>query len=749
MRRMRAKLLSYVLVVLMIVSLVPASVFAEEETMSDEFKAILNENGEFEMYSVVPESESDIMNYFWENEIMYDKYPDLWFDEFSEDYKSCVLTNEKLEESHRVNIKYIYDEDTITVVDEIIKKIPKGDYNEEDDSYDSYLFEVKDMELVNYWVNNGDICDLISYSGEFKELLGYKNFRIDCRRGNDAPLYTYAEGLAPFMYDGTVYDVVNMGVEAKHAIFVPDETGDTVEELQAAVLKRIEEYVGKGKVEIIDYAKNPLDIMLEGFEGPIDSAKESVSRAEGYVAESEALLAECEANYDSDPGYYGPLIEQYNNQLIYERNSLKQEQERLENALNAKQNYIDEYNTVGGESYYLNEAVGDYYFTMAIGEEEHSFVVIKDSERMITPEYKSSDVRTGITVDSTDSSIPLDTLISVDELTSGKEYEEIMSVLDAKGSKSFDINLFSNTIDKYITKLANGEFKVSIPIGAEFDGKNLIVYYVDENKEIHEYEVTIKGKEAVFTTDHFSIYTLAEKAVEEVEKEDESKVIVSEEKVDEAIKEAANSDTVTIPLDEKAENVSKVELPVEAVKTVLEAKKGLQLETTKAIATFDVKALEKIAKDADTTPSITLKLEEIKKDVLNVKQQEAIKKETVEMVLSAELLCNDKLITEFGGGKVELKIPFIPPKGTEGKDYKVLHIADDGKVEKIDTSYKNDCIVIQLEHFSEYVIVRDVADSVPDTNVKPGDNVNVYLWLGLLGIGTVAVYKTKRRTVAE
>lgn len=745
MRRMRAKLLSYVLVVLMIVSLVPASVFAEEETMSDEFKAILNENGEFEMYSVVPESESDIMNYFWENEIMYDKYPDLWFDEFSEDYKSCVLTNEKLEESHRVNIKYIYDEDTITVVDEIIKKIPKGDYNEEDDSYDSYLFEVKDMELVNYWVNNGDICDLISYSGEFKELLGYKNFRIDCRMGDDAPLYTYAEGLAPFTYDGTIYDVTNMGVEAKHAIFVPDETGDTVEELQAAVLKRIEEYVGKGKVEIIDYAKNPLDVMLEGFEGPIESAKESVESNKKYVSEYEGWIADCKAKGDTESEYYINLI----NGLEQQKSDLKQAEDWLASAQNAKQEYIDEYNTVGGESYYLNEAAGDYYFTMAIGEEEYSFVVIKDSERMITPEYKSSDVKTGITVDSTDSSIPLDTLISVDELTSGKEYEDIMSVLDAKGSKSFDINLFSNTIDKYITKLANGEFKVSIPIGAEFDGKNLIVYYVDENKEIHEYEVTIKGKEAVFTTDHFSIYTLAEKAVGEVEKEDESKVIVSEEKVDEAIKEAANSDTVTIPLEEKAENVSKVELPVEAVKTVLEAKKGLQLETTKAIATFDVKALEKIAKDAGTTPSITLKLEEIKKDVLNVKQQEAIKKETVEMVLSAELLCNDKLITEFGGGKVELKIPFIPPKGTEGKDYKVLHIADDGKVEKIDTSYKNDCIVIQLEHFSEYVIVRDVADSVPDTNVKPGDNANVYLWLGLLGIGTVAVYKTKRRTVAE
>lgn len=742
MRKVRTKLLSYVLVVLMIVSLVPASVFAEEETMSDEFKAILNENGEFEMHSVVPESENDVMSFFWDNEKMWDEYPDYDFSEFSEDYKSCVITNMKSKEFHKVNIKYIYDEDTITVVDEIIKKIPKGDYNEEDDSYDSYLFEVKDMELVNYWVNNGGICDLISYSGEFKELLGYKNFRIDCRMGNDAPLYTYAEGLAPFMYDGTVYDVVHMGVQAKHAIFVPDETGDTVEELQAAVLKRIEEYVGKDKVEIVDSGQNPLDIMLEGYDSSIASAQESVESNQRYVTEYEGWIADCKANGDTESEYYINLI----NGLEQQKSFLKQAEDWLASAQNAKQEYIDEYNTVGGESYYLNEAAGDYYFTMAIGEEEYSFVVIKDSERMITPEYKSSDVKTGITVDSTDSSIPLDTLISVDELTSGKEYEEIMSVLDAKDSKSFDINLFSNTLDKYITKLTSGEFKVSIPIGAEFDGKELVVYYVDENKEIHEFEVTVVDDEAVFTTDHFSVYTLVGKTVEKV---DENKVTISEELVDEAIKEAENSDTVVIALEDKTENITTIELPVTSIKTVAEAKKEIKLETSAAVVTFDVKALDKIVKDAGTNASISLNVDKIKKDELNIKQQESIKDKIVEMVIKAELLCNDKLISDFGGGKVKVDIPFAPAKGTEGKDYKVLYIADDGKTEEISTSYKDGYLMVELEHFSEYVIVRDVVAEQPPTNVKPGDNANLYLWFGLLGITTTIVYKTKRKSVVE
>jgi len=37
----------------------------------------------------------------------------------------------------------------------------------------------------------------------------------------------------------------------------------------------------------------------------------------------------------------------------------------------------------------------------------------------------------------------------------------------------------------------------------------LIVYYVDENKEVHPYTVFKDGDYAVFATDHFSVYTLA------------------------------------------------------------------------------------------------------------------------------------------------------------------------------------------------------------------------------------------------
>lgn len=518
------RVLSCVLALVMILSYTPDIAFAED-TMSDEFKANLNEDGKFEMHSIVPKSEEDMIQLFWENETMSEKYPDLWFDEFSEDYKSCVLTDYALEESHEVEIEYIYDEEMVDAVADIIDLIPKGEYDEELDQYDPYPFEVKDMELINYWVNGGGINDLISYSGEFKELIGYKNFRIDCRRGDDAPFYTEAYGFAPFSNNGTIYGFADMGVKAKHVVFVPDETGDTPEALKEAVLKRIEEYIGAGKVEveIVSGGDTPLDIMLSGYDETIAYIQEQVDDYEGYITDCESQIAQCIANIeqftadrDSDPAYYDALIAQEqefklnceNNLASYEE-SLAQTEAWLDNAKEAKQEYIDEYNTEGGENYYLKEAAGNCYFTFKIGEEEYSVVVVKDSDRMVTPEYKSADVKTGITVDSTDASIPLDTLISVEELASGDVYEEIMSVLDVENSKSFDINLFSSSLDEYITKLENGEFKVRIPIGAEYDGKDLIVYYVDENKEVHPYTVFKDGDYAVFATDHFSVYTLA------------------------------------------------------------------------------------------------------------------------------------------------------------------------------------------------------------------------------------------------
>ena len=106
----------------------------------------------------------------------------------------------------------------------------------------------------------------------------------------------------------------------------------------------------------------------------------------------------------------------------------------------------------------------------------------------------------------------LDTLIQVSRVTSGEEYDMIVSILKLNNIEVFDLSLYSSSNEEFITKLDDGKFIVKLPISEKLQGKDLMVYYVDEDGNIEEYEVTLSedGKYAIFETDHFSMYTLAE-----------------------------------------------------------------------------------------------------------------------------------------------------------------------------------------------------------------------------------------------
>lgn len=140
-----------------------------------------------------------------------------------------------------------------------------------------------------------------------------------------------------------------------------------------------------------------------------------------------------------------------------------------------------------------------------------SFIVIKDSSKIFDGKlnFISSDASTGVIIN-TNNLIPLDTLIQDAKLTSGDEYDKIVKLLKTDLVNVFDIKLFSKSSSKNITKLDNGNFEVKVPISEELKGKDLTAYYIDDNNNIEKYDVTIKDGYAIFTTTHFSIYTLAE-----------------------------------------------------------------------------------------------------------------------------------------------------------------------------------------------------------------------------------------------
>lgn len=173
-----------------------------------------------------------------------------------------------------------------------------------------------------------------------------------------------------------------------------------------------------------------------------------------------------------------------------------------------------------------------HYFIFTINNENDyryglEFYIIpkKDSSKINNNvSFKSNDLITNVSV-STYESIPLDTLINVNHLISGDEYSKIIKALNTEEGEVFDIKLYSKAQNKNITKLDNGKFLVSIPIPEKYEGKDLVVYYVDENNNITEHKVTVKDGKATFETDHFSIYTLSIKSGTKVPKTDDNILI--------------------------------------------------------------------------------------------------------------------------------------------------------------------------------------------------------------------------------
>ncbi len=194
--------------------------------------------------------------------------------------------------------------------------------------------------------------------------------------------------------------------------------------------------------------------------------------------------------------------------------------------------------------------------------------------------------------------------------------------------------------------------------------------------------------------------------------------------VDDAITESGNSSVVELPA---VENATSVTVPVASVKVVEEADKGLSVTTKDTTVTLDAKAVEEVTKQAGNATEITIEVVKTEEKILNKEQKEAIKDKEVAIVLSARILADGKEISNFNGGKVKVEIPFTPAEGTKGSDYKIYYVADDGKVTAIPTRYVKGKLVVELEHFSEYVVVKEVANagsSAPAASASTATNPN-------------------------
>ena len=156
----------------------------------------------------------------------------------------------------------------------------------------------------------------------------------------------------------------------------------------------------------------------------------------------------------------------------------------------------------------VKKTLGEYY-RLSINGDKYYFFIAKDSSKIKKPKMNTKDVNTDISISTESSDVPLDTKISAVIIDSNsKEYKEFLKQLKIKNGIVVDLKLFSESINKNISKLNNDKFKVYIPLTEEMKTLDLMAYYIKDNGEIEKYDITIDGDYLIFETNHFSTYII-------------------------------------------------------------------------------------------------------------------------------------------------------------------------------------------------------------------------------------------------
>lgn len=210
---------------------------------------------------------------------------------------------------------------------------------------------------------------------------------------------------------------------------------------------------------------------------------------------------------------------------------------------------------------------------------------------------------------------------------------------------------------------------------------------------------------------------------------------------DSAVKVETGKDTV-IDVTE-AEKADSVEIKAETVDKLANNKTAVSVKLPEATVTLDKTAISAINTQAGTA-NVTLVAKQTDKTAMSAPQTEALKGTKVHQYLSLEAKAGATKISDFGGGKVTVSVPFAIPTGKKAADFVVAYVADNGKVTEMPTTYQAGVISFETTHFSDYIIAEKA--TLPNSNPKTGDMLfmPVMMLTSLLGL---AICITKRRAV--
>lgn len=204
--------------------------------------------------------------------------------------------------------------------------------------------------------------------------------------------------------------------------------------------------------------------------------------------------------------------------------------------------------------------------------------------------------------------------------------------------------------------------------------------------------------------------------------------------VPDSIVEIKKDEDVVIDITETYETVESVVLGSATVDKIVEAETSVQVKLPDATVSLDKTAIGTLSDKAGTA-AVTIVAKNIKTETLTEKQTEALKEKEVLVCLNLEAYAGEKKISDFGGGKVTVSVPFTVPAEKKGSDFCVAYIDDNGKMTAMPTTYKDGILVFETTHFSEYVVLEK---SYLNDNPPTGDN-GIAMVLALMTVSAAAV----------
>ena len=158
--------------------------------------------------------------------------------------------------------------------------------------------------------------------------------------------------------------------------------------------------------------------------------------------------------------------------------------------------------------------------------------------------------------------------------------------------------------------------------------------------------------------------------------------------------------------------------------------------------------VKEIKSDGDIKSSITFEEEVDSNYTLDIKEVE-VKKEladkNVKYLVDINVL-EDGEVIKINGTKMIIRVAL--PENLKGyKNYKVVYITNGEIKETIPASVEDGYITFETSHLSEYGIIA--TEKVNVVNPKTGDNIILYMILGIISTISIVVLNIKRKEVNE